>query len=107
MTKTREPYTAAELLECNKPNYWAVMKRAEPGARLFNGELLARCKDEATARQIADALNAAAAETKDAPLVKFMLTDKTLDWVQYQADVKEGRQAFRDFHGRALARGGR
>ncbi len=53
----RDPYTAAEIFENNAPNVWALMKRAAPAARQFNGELLARCKDEATARMFARLLN--------------------------------------------------
>lgn len=62
MATPRDSYFATELLENNAPNVWAVLKRATPGARLFNGEVLARCKDEKTARQIAALLNAAGAQ---------------------------------------------
>lgn len=56
-TATRPPYMATELYVENAPNAWVVMKRATPGARLFNGEVMARCKDEATARLIARLVN--------------------------------------------------
>lgn len=55
---TQAPYKAVSLFVENAPNVWAVMKRATPGAREFNGEVMARCPDEASARTIADALNA-------------------------------------------------
>lgn len=54
-------YKAALTLTENAPEQWAVFKRAAPGARQFNGERLAVCVDEATARQIAAALNAGTA----------------------------------------------
>ncbi len=57
MENERDPYTAAELFEQNAPNAWAVMKRAMPGARRFNGEIMARCKDEMTAQMLARLLN--------------------------------------------------
>lgn len=114
-TKTRETYTAAELFENNAPNVWAVMKRATPGARQFNGEIAARCPDEETARQIAAALNVAetAPATQDggAPRFRIMMQDG-LDWVAYTpAQPQEGdggdagregdgRAVFREFHGR-------
>ena len=53
----REPYYATEIYENNAPNVWAVFKRATPGARQFNGEVLAKCKDEATARMFARLIN--------------------------------------------------
>ena len=53
----RLPYSASELFMENVPNEWAVFKRATPGARRFNGELMARCKDEATALMFARLLN--------------------------------------------------
>jgi len=49
-----------------------------------------------------DAPMPARRDRKPAPLVKFMLTDASLEWVQYQAGVKDdGRKAFKDFHGHA------
>ena len=53
----REPYYAAELFVENAPNVWSVLKRANPGMRQFNGEVLARCKHESTAVMIARRLN--------------------------------------------------
>jgi hypothetical protein len=35
------------------------------------------------------------------PDVRFMLTDASLNWVQYDAAKTDGRTAFKDFHGRA------
>ena len=54
----RPAYHATELLVNNAPNVWAVLKRATPGARQFNGEVIARCDNEVNARMVADALNA-------------------------------------------------
>ena len=60
----RPPYMAAELFVENAPNVWAVMKRATPGARAFNGEVLARCISESVARQFANLLNESAQEVR-------------------------------------------
>lgn len=57
-TKRPQPYKAASLFIENAPNVWAVMKRATPGARQFNGEIVARCESEEAAQNIANALNA-------------------------------------------------
>lgn len=54
-------YRAALTITENAPEAWAVFKRAQPGARQFNGERVAVCVDEATARRIAAALNAGTA----------------------------------------------
>ena len=53
----REAYEAKEFFYNNEPNSWALVKRARPGARQFNGEVLARCKDEMTAQMLARLLN--------------------------------------------------
>ena len=56
-TRPQDPYTATELFIDNAPNAWAVMKRATPGARRFNGDIMARCPNEETAGMFARLLN--------------------------------------------------
>lgn len=54
----RPLYKATEIFVNNAPNVWAVMKRATPGAKRFNGEIVKLCKNEAEAVALAARLNA-------------------------------------------------